>query len=119
MTAMAEGYEALRRQATGASGATGDGALSATPRGLALLLRSGVGAWMAVWRQLVGGAPSGGAPSGGAPSAALAAASEPSVVERAESRVTALRLGPELAVLLVEMALSGQSGHRGERRIAS
>jgi len=97
MTAMTEGYEALRRQATG------DGALSATPRGLALLLRSGVGAWMAVWRQLVGVTP----PTAG---------SEPLVAERAASRVTALRLGPELAVLLVEMALSGQ---RGQRRSTS
>jgi hypothetical protein len=97
MTAMTEGYEALRHQATG------DGALSATaatPRGLALLLRSGVGAWVAVWRQLVGFTPP----------------SEPPVAEPVESRVTAIRGGPELAVLLVEMALSGR---RGERRDAS
>ena len=51
MPAMTQGYEALRRQATG------DGVPSATPRGLALLLRSGVGAWMAVWQQLAEGAP--------------------------------------------------------------
>ena len=48
MPAMTQGYEALRRQATG------DGVPSATPRGLALLLRSGgvrdiVGCWGSFW----------------------------------------------------------------------
>jgi hypothetical protein len=40
-------YEALRCQATG------NGALTRTPRGLALLLRSGVAAWLTAWRRLV------------------------------------------------------------------
>ena len=96
MPAMTQGYEALRCQATG------DGVPSATPRGLALLLRSGVGAWMAVWQQLAGGAPP-------------TAASAPSVAEETESRDAVLRLGPELAVVLVEMALSGQVGQAGQR----
>lgn len=83
---MTEGYEALRAQATGVSTAP------TTARGLALFLRSGLAAWMTAWRQLVA------APS--SPPAPRPATAEP--------RATAFRLGPELAVVLTEMALGQQ-----------
>jgi hypothetical protein len=79
---MTEGYERLRAQATGSP--------SASPRGLALLLSSGLPAWLAAWRSLLSATPV-------PPSARLPR--EPAAT---------FRLGPELAVLLAEMFLSGQ-----------
>ena len=81
---MTEGYEALRAQATGA------GTVPTTARGLALFLGSGLAAWMTAWRQLV------------------ATSSSPPPGRPREQRATAFRLGPELAVVLTEMALSQQ-----------
>ena len=81
---MTEGYEALRAQATGV------GTAPTTARGLALFLRSGLAAWMTAWRQLV------------------AAPSSPPAARPAEQLATAFRLGPELAVVLTEMALGQQ-----------
>lgn len=78
---MTVGYEALRAQATGTA--------DAAPRGLALLLSSGLPAWLAAWRSLVSAPPA-------SPSAQLP--SKP---------VAAFGLGSELAVLLAEMVLSG------------
>ncbi len=88
---MTEGYEVLRAQATG----TGDGVASAvagSSSGLALLLRSGLGGWMAAWHSLVVAAP-------------------PTGVTRTEGRdrpVATGRLGADLATLLAEMAVAGQ-----------
>ena len=79
---MTEGYEALRAQATGS--------LNATPRGLALLLSSGLPTWLASWRAL------------------LIAAPAPLPARPPRESAAAFRLGPELALLLAEMALSGQ-----------
>jgi hypothetical protein len=81
---MTEGYEALRAQATGA------GLAPTIARGLALFLGSGLAAWMTAWRQLV------------------AASSSPPPGRSCELRATTFRLGPELAVVLTEMALSWQ-----------
>lgn len=81
---MTEGYEALRAQACGV------GAPSTRARGLALFLRSGLAAWMAAWRHLV------------------ATSSSPPPGHPRERLATAFRLGPELAVVLTEMALSQQ-----------
>jgi len=81
--AMTEGYEALRAEATGS--------LGASPRGLALLLNSGLAGWLAAWRCLVS-----------------AAQPAPTPRRSGEPTSSALRLGPELAVLLAEMVLSGQ-----------
>jgi hypothetical protein len=53
-------------------------------------MRSGVAAWMTAWRRLV------------------TAPSSPPAARPAEQRATAFRLGPELAVVLTEMALSQQ-----------
>jgi hypothetical protein len=79
---MTESYEGLRAQATGSR--------SASPRGLALLLYSGLPAWLAAWRCLVSAAPvPPPAPPPGEPASAF-------------------QLGPELAVLLAEMVLAGQ-----------
>jgi hypothetical protein len=79
---MTEGYEALRAQATGSR--------NASPRGLALLLSSGLPAWLAAWRSLVRAAPA------------------PPPVRLPKEPAATFRLGPELAVLLAEMVLSGQ-----------
>jgi hypothetical protein len=83
---MTEGYEALRAQATGA----GTAHMPITARGLALFWRSGLAAWMTAWRRLV------------------AAPSSPPAGRPRERLATAFRLGPELAVVLTEMALSQQ-----------
>ena len=81
---MTESYEALRAQATGT------GVPLTTARGLALFLRSGLAAWMTAWRQLV------------------AAPSSTPTGRPHEQLAIAFRLGPELAVVLTEMALGQQ-----------
>ncbi len=81
---MTAGYEALRAQATGA------GAAGTPPRGLSLLLRAGLAAWIAAWRRLVV------APSTLRP---------PPRTGRSEP---AVGLVAELAVVLTEMALGAR-----------
>lgn len=78
---MTEGYEALRAQATSSQGAS--------PRGLALLLNSGLAGWLAAWHGLVRAAPL------------------PPLARPSKEPGSAFHLGPELAVLLAEMVLSG------------
>lgn len=78
-------YEALRAQATGQGSHT-------TPRGLALLLRSGVPDWMRAWSSLASSSPPRPAP--------------PPV------RSVSLSSGAELVRLLADMALAGLQGSR-------
>jgi hypothetical protein len=79
------GYEALRSQATG-------GEPNAAPRGLVLLLRSGVAAWLAAWRQLV------------------VPAAHPQPVARADHSPLAPGASGDLAAVLADMALRAHAG---------
>jgi hypothetical protein len=79
--ALARGYESLRAQATGQLP-------SATPRGLSLLLASGVPAWMKAWAPLAPPAPA-------------------TPAQRGDREMPA-GLGGEVARLLTEMALGCQ-----------
>lgn len=76
---MSRSYEELRSQAAGIH------SMSATPRGLALLTRRGMAAWMTTWRCLV---------------------EQPSVVTSPDlDRQAALPRTSELACLLADMAM--------------
>lgn len=79
-----QAYETLRAQAGLA------GPAAPAPRGLALFLRSGLAGWMQTWKRLVASPP---------PTRSMHQP-ELTVTRSSES-------GPELTILLVQMALAG------------